>query len=111
MENKNVVVVKHHSRPITLANSFYTTQCPDIADRIVINLTSRNPDRAFAQQVSPFYVGPVTGPDGASSDSLEIFWQVGKVFLITMMVVSPAKLTSSIVITCIVKKWERSPNP
>ena len=80
MENKNVVVVKHHPRPITRSNSFYTTQCPDIADRIVINLTSRNPDRTFAQQVSPFYVGSVTGPDGASSDSLEIFWQVGKVF-------------------------------
>ena len=80
MENKNVVIVKHHPRPITLANSFYTTQCPDIGDRIVINLTSRNPDRTFAQQVSPFYVGPVTGPDGASADSLEVFWQVGKVF-------------------------------
>lgn len=80
MENKNVVVVKHHPRPITLANSFYTTQCPDIGDRIVINLTSRNPDRTFAEQVSPFYIGPVTGPDGASSDSLEVFWQVGKVF-------------------------------
>lgn len=80
MEHKNVVIVKHHPRPITLANSFYTTQCPDIGDRIVINLTSRNPDRTFAQQVSPFYVGPVTGPDGASADSLEVFWQVGKVF-------------------------------
>ena len=80
MENKNVVVIKHHPRPITLTNSFYTTQCPDLADRVVINLTSRNPDRDFSRQVSPFFVGPVTGPDGASSDSLEVFWQVGKVF-------------------------------
>ena len=43
MENKNVVIVKHHPRPLTLANPFYTTQCPDLEDRIVINLTSRNP--------------------------------------------------------------------
>lgn len=80
MENKNVVIIKHHPRPINLTNSFYTTQCPDLADRVVINLTSRNPDRNFSRQVSPFFVGPVTGPDGASADSLEVFWQVGKVF-------------------------------
>jgi hypothetical protein len=80
MENKNVVIVKHHPRPLTLSNSFYTNQCPDIADRVVINLTSRNPDRNFAEQVSPFYVGPVTGPAGATAPNLEVFWQVGKVF-------------------------------
>lgn len=80
MENKNVVIVKHHPRPITLANSFYTNQCPDIEERIVINLTSRNPDRNFAEQVSPFFVGPVTGPDGAAAPNLEVFWQIGKVF-------------------------------
>lgn len=80
MENNNIVIVKHHPRPITLTNSFYTTQCPDLADRVVIDLTSRNPDRNFSRQVSPFFVGPVIGPDGASADSLEVFWQVGKVF-------------------------------
>ena len=80
MENKNVVIVKHHPRPISISNPFYLKQCPDIADRVVINLTSRNPDRVFSSQVSPFYVGPVTGPDGATADSLEVFWQVGKVF-------------------------------
>ena len=80
MENKNVVIVKHHPRRITLSNPFYTNQCPDLSERIVINLTSRNPDRSFSRQVSPFFVGPVTGPDGASADSLEVFWQVGKVF-------------------------------
>ena len=80
MENRNVVIVKHHPRPLTLSNSFYTNQCPDIADMVVIDLTSRNPDRSFAKQVSPFYVGPVTGPDGATAPNLEVFWQVGKVF-------------------------------
>ena len=80
MENKNIVIVKHHPRPIMLSNSFYTIQCPDIADRIVINLTSRGRNQAFARQVSPFFVGPVVGPDGARCDSLEVFWQVGKVF-------------------------------
>ncbi len=80
MENKNVVIVKHPPRPLSLSNPFYTNQCDDLEDRIVINLTSRNPDKSFARQVSPFFVGPVTGPDGATSDSLEVFWQVGKVF-------------------------------
>ena len=80
MENKNVVIVKYHPRPLSLSNSFYTKQCPDIAERVVINLTSRNPDRSFAEQVSPFFVGPVTGPDGATAPNLEVFWQIGKVF-------------------------------
>ena len=80
MENQNIVIVKHHPRPLKLSNPFYTTQCPDIEERIVINLTSRNPDKAFARQVSPFYVGPLQGPDGACCDSLEVYWQIGKVF-------------------------------
>ena len=80
MENKNVVIIKHHPRPITLANSFYTTQCPNLEDYVVINLTSRNPNQWFACQVSPFFVGPVTGPDGATAPNLEVFWQIGKVF-------------------------------
>ena len=80
MEIKNVVIVKRHPRPITLSNTFYTIQCPDIAERVVIDLTSHNPDQSFAEQVSPFYIGPVTGPDGASAPNLEVFWQNGKVF-------------------------------
>ena len=58
----------------------YTNQCPDLEERVIIDLTSRNSDKYFASQVSPFYVGPVTGTDGARADSLEVFWQVGKVF-------------------------------
>ena len=81
MENKNVVIVKHHPRPLTLSNPFYLTQCPDIEDRVIINLTSRGRNAEFARQVSPFFVGPVAGPDGASAPNLEVFWQCGKVFL------------------------------
>ena len=80
MENKNVVIIKHHPRPLRYSNSFYTNQCPDLEDRIIIDLTSRNPDRNFSRQVSPFYVGPVTGPDGARANNLELFWQSAKVF-------------------------------
>ena len=61
MENKNVVIVKHHPRPLTFSNTFYQTQCPDLDERRIIDLTSRNRDTAFARQVSPFFVGPVTG--------------------------------------------------
>ncbi len=80
MENQNIVIVKHHPRPLKYSNPFYTTQCPDIEDRVIINLTSRNPDGVFSRQVSPFFVGPVIGPDGASAPNLEVFWQCGKVF-------------------------------
>lgn len=80
MENKNVVIIKHHPRPLRYSNPFYTTQCPDLEDRIIVNLTSRNPDQGFARQVSPFFVGPVTGPDGAIAPNLEVYWQCGKVF-------------------------------
>ena len=80
MENKNIVIVKHHPRPLSLSNSFYLNQCPDIAERVVIDLTSRNRDVNFAKQVSPFFVGPVVGTDGATAPNLEVFWQCGKVF-------------------------------
>ena len=80
MENKNVVIVKHHPRPLLYSNPFYTTQCPDLEDRIIIDTTSRNRDQFFSHQLSPFYVGPVTGPDGATAANLEVFWQNGKVF-------------------------------
>ena len=74
MENKNVVILKHHPRPLRYSNPFYANQCSDLEERVIVDLTSRNRDRAFARQVSPFYVGPVVGPDGARSDSLEVYW-------------------------------------
>lgn len=80
MENKNVVILKHHPRPIRYSNPFYINQCSDLEDRVIIDLTSRNPNKEFAHQVSPFYLGPVVGPDGMGTHSLEVFWQVGKVF-------------------------------
>lgn len=80
MENRNVVILKHHPRPLKFRNPFYTNQCPDLEDRIIINVTSRSDDRAVARQLSPFFIGPVTGPDGATAPNLEVFWQVGKVF-------------------------------
>ena len=52
MENKNIVIIKHHPRPITLSNPFYLTQCPDIEERVIINLTSRGRNAEFARQVS-----------------------------------------------------------
>lgn len=80
MENKNVVILKHHPRRITYANPFYTNQCPDLDERIIIDVTSRNPDSSLTHQLSPFFVGPIEGPDGIGAYNLETFWQVGKVF-------------------------------
>ena len=80
MENQNVVILKRHPRALKFTNPFYTNQCPDLSERIIVDLTSRNPDRNFSRQVSPFYVGPVVGPDGAQANNLELFWQSAKVF-------------------------------
>lgn len=38
MENINIVIVKHPPRSLKLTNPFYTNQCPDISERIIINL-------------------------------------------------------------------------
>lgn len=80
MENKNIVILKRHPREVHYTNPFYLNQCSDLNDRVIIDLTSRNSDSDFSSQISPFFVGPVTGPDRAKAKTLEIFWQIGKVF-------------------------------
>ena len=88
MENKNIVLLKHHPMNVKFSNTFYTNQCSDLNERIVIDVTSRverdktfmEEHPTFARDLSPFYIGPITGPDGATSHVFEHFWQCGKVY-------------------------------
>ena len=89
MEDKNIVLLKHHPLNLKHSNTWYTSQVPDnLDDYVVIDVTSRvlrdkdfmskHPD--FHKDVSPFYAGPVTASDGLSCHIFEHFWQVSKVF-------------------------------
>ncbi len=88
MENKNIVLLRHHPMDVKFTNSFYTNQCPDLEDYIVIDCTSRcTKNKAFmkdhpnfAKDLSPFYIGPVIGEDGVVCNKFELFWQCSKVY-------------------------------
>lgn len=57
MENKNIVMLKHHPMNVKFTNTFYVNQCSDLAERIIIDVTSRvTRDRAFMAEVyAPYY--------------------------------------------------------
>lgn len=90
MENKNIILLKHHILGVKFTNSFYTNQTDngDLSDYIIIDVTSRverdkefmNEHPSFAKDLSPFYIGPVTSSDGETANIFEIFWQCGKVY-------------------------------
>ncbi len=89
MENKNILLLRHHPMNVYFTNSFYTSQTEDdlaayeifdVTSRITRNkeFMARHP--RFARELSPFYAGPVTSADGVTAHSFEIFWQCGKVY-------------------------------
>ncbi len=90
MENSNIVLLKHHfvNFQDVKNTAFYRNQCPDIDDRIIIDVTSRvvrdkeflkeHPN--FPKEISPMYAGPVHTPDGMISNTFEHFWQPSKVY-------------------------------
>ncbi len=89
MENKNILMLRHHPMNVKYTNPFYTGQTEDdLGDYLIIDVTSRaERDRefmaahpSFVKDLSPFFIGPVTGPDGAVAQIFEIFWQCGKVY-------------------------------
>lgn len=81
MENKNVVLLKHHILNIKFDNTFYTSQVDDnLSDYVVIDVTSRNKNKFLTEDLSPFYIGPVISSDGTKANIFEIFWQCGKVY-------------------------------
>ncbi len=88
MENKNIVLLKHHPMNVKFTNSFYTNQCDNLGDYMIIDCTSRctrnkefmKDHLSFAKDLSPFYIGHVKGEDGVDCKLFEIYWQCSKVY-------------------------------
>ena len=89
MENKNILLLRHHPMNVHFTNSFYTNQTEnDLSEFTIIDVTSRITRNKefmakhprFAREISPFYVGPVTSSDGVKAEIFEVFWQCGKVY-------------------------------
>ena len=78
MENKNIICLRLHFCHLKLDNTFYKNQCKNLNEYKFIDCTSRC--KEFAFDLSPFYLGPVTGPDGATASTVETFFQSGKVY-------------------------------
>jgi hypothetical protein len=89
MENKNILLLRHHPMNVHFTNTFYTSQTEhDLGEYMIFDVTSRvtrnkefmEQHPRFARELSPFYVGPVTSADGVKAEIFEIFWQCGKVY-------------------------------
>ena len=89
MENKSILLLRHHPMNVYFTNTFYTSQTrDDLASYTIFDVTSRvtrnkefmKQHPTFATDFSPFYVGPVTSSDGVRAEIFEIFWQCGKVY-------------------------------
>ena len=78
MENKNIIGLTLHFTRMGYDKSFYTNQCENLGDYYVVDCTSRN--TALASDFSPFFLGPVTGPDGATASTVEQMFQCGQVY-------------------------------
>jgi hypothetical protein len=89
MENKNILLLRHHPMNVHFTNTFYTNQTKnDLSEYEIIDVTSRvERDKIFmekhpnfAKELSPFFIGPLVAPDGVTANVFEIFWQCGKVY-------------------------------
>ncbi|MBR2024810.1 MAG: hypothetical protein IKA02_03255, partial [Clostridia bacterium] len=89
MENKNILLLRHHPMNVHFTNTFYTSQTEnDLSEYTIIDVTSRitrnkefmEQHPRFAKELSPFYAGPVMSADGVKAEIFEIFWQCGKVY-------------------------------
>ena len=78
LENKNIIGLRLHFCKLKYNNSFYTNQCPNLCEYTIIDCTSRNSE--LAKDLSPFFLGPVKGLDGATASTVETFFQCGKVY-------------------------------
>ena len=78
MENKNIIGLRLHFCKLKYDNSFYTNQCPNLNEYTIIDCTSRN--KELSCDLSPFFLGPTKGPDGATASTVETFFQCGKVY-------------------------------
>lgn len=89
MEDKTIVVLKHHPMDLKYTNTFYTSQVEDdLSDYEVVDVTSRvrrnkatlSKCPSLYKDVSPFYLGDIKSPDGLTAHIFEHYWQASKVF-------------------------------
>jgi len=82
MENQNIVMLRHHFLNVKTTNAFYTNQCPNLSDYVIVDVTSKNKSKELidVHELSPFFIGPCTTPDGKESLNFENFWQFCKVY-------------------------------
>ncbi|MCR4562598.1 MAG: hypothetical protein K5694_05295 [Bacilli bacterium] len=90
MDNKNIILLRHHPMNVKYTNPFYLNQVDDLdlSEYMVIDVTSRvERDKKFmaehpnfSKEISPFFIGPVISSDGVKANVFEIFWQCGKVY-------------------------------
>jgi hypothetical protein len=88
MENKNIVLLRHHPMDVKFTNVFYANQLPNIEDYMVIDVTSRivrNKEfmaehPTFGKDLSPLYMGPITSNDGVVAETFEQLYQCSKVY-------------------------------
>lgn len=78
MENKNIICLRLHFCKLKLDNTFYKNQCENLDEYKFIDCTSRC--KEYCKDLSPFYLGPVVGPDGATANTVETFFQSGKLY-------------------------------
>ena len=116
MENKNILLLRHHPMNVHFTNTFYTSQTEKRLDEYMIfDVTSRvtrNKDfmakhPSFAKDLSPFFVGHVTGADGVEAKILRFFGSVARFILATMRTASPTQITSNGEITFILRRSAR----
>lgn len=79
-DDRNIVMLRHNFKNLSWNDPYYVKQCADIADRIVYDVTSRNPRTDFIRQISPMFIGPVVTGDGIDAKCFEIYWQCSKVY-------------------------------
>jgi len=80
IEDRNIVMLRHSFNNLSWDHPYYVKQCSDIDERIVYDVTSRNPRTEFIRQISPMFVGPVVTGDGINAKCFEMYWQCSKVY-------------------------------
>ena len=99
MENKNILLLRHHPMNVHFTNTFYTSQTEnDLDEYMIFDVTSRvtrnkefmEQHPRFARDLSPFYAGTVKSADGVEAKIFEIkkkllTWRINKAFYIPAM--------------------------
>lgn len=83
MENRNIVMIKHHPMNVLFTNTYYTNQFnngENLSEYTIIDVTSRNKDKNIINDLSPFYIGPCKSSYGIEFKRFENMWQFSKVY-------------------------------